>query len=461
METTGLNASAAADHLCVLVHGLWGNPKHLGYLASALRERYPQDVLHVLVAKRNSGSFTYDGIETGAERVTQEIEDTIEELARNGQTIKKLSIVGYSLGGLVARYVVGLLYSKGWFDKLEPVNFTTFATPHLGVRTPLTGFHNHVWNILGARTLSTSGRQLFTIDSFRDTGRPLLAVLADPSSIFIKALASFKHRSLYSNITNDRSAVFYTTCISKTDPFVDLSAIKLNYLPGYQDVLVDPDNPLSPKPSESDLPLYHRISATTRNTLSKIPLFAALVVFIPLGVTAFLINSGIQSIRSAQRIRLHEAGLGAGHYRIPLLIEDARRMGEGVYEGFGGAQSQEYLPAGSEETSSPLSFSRKRSHRSDSMASESTEKLLGTGGNDSNTQLPNSLHSRPLDFPTLALTKDQFDMVDALDEVGWRKYPVHIHKVGHTHAAIIVRMNRKSFAEGKIVVGHWLDEFDI
>lgn len=53
------------------------------------------------------------------------------------------------------------------------------------------------WNVLGARTLSASGRQLFTIDKFRDTERPLLEVLADPESIFIKGLAKFERRTLY------------------------------------------------------------------------------------------------------------------------------------------------------------------------------------------------------------------------------------------------------------------------
>ena len=92
-----------------MLHSLWGNPKHLNHLAAALRERYPEDRLRILLIKRNAGSFTYDGIETGGERVTQEIEETLEECARSGQTIKKLSVVGYSLGGLIARYAIGLL----------------------------------------------------------------------------------------------------------------------------------------------------------------------------------------------------------------------------------------------------------------------------------------------------------------------------------------------------------------
>ncbi|KAG7129083.1 Lipid droplet phospholipase 1 like protein [Verticillium longisporum] len=188
MDYTG--GSAEADHLCVLVHGLWGNPNHMANIAKSLRSQYPADKLYLLLAKRNSGSFTYDGIERGGERVCAEIEEEIGSIEKRGGSITKISIVGYSLGGLVARYAisivgyslgglvaryaVGLLYAKGLLDKLECMNFTTFASPHLGVRTPLKGWHNHVWNVLGARTLSMSGRQLFTIDKFRDTGRPLL-----------------------------------------------------------------------------------------------------------------------------------------------------------------------------------------------------------------------------------------------------------------------------------------------
>ena len=189
---------------------LWGNPSHMSYVAQALRDRYSEDQLDILVAETNSNTFTYDGIEVGAERVTQEVETYIKEAEREARHIRKLSVVGYSLGGLVARYVIGLLYSNGWFDKTEPVNFTTFATPHLGVRTPLLGVHNRVWNILGSRTLSQSGRQLFTIDRFRDTGRPLLSVLADPSSVFMLALSKFKKRVLYCNVINDRKSFLST-----------------------------------------------------------------------------------------------------------------------------------------------------------------------------------------------------------------------------------------------------------
>jgi hypothetical protein len=78
---------------------LWGNPSHLQYVCDALRARYDSSVLQILVVKRNAGRNTYDGIETGGERVAKEIENALEDYARDGAEIRKISIVGYSLGG--------------------------------------------------------------------------------------------------------------------------------------------------------------------------------------------------------------------------------------------------------------------------------------------------------------------------------------------------------------------------
>jgi hypothetical protein len=90
-------------------------------MAKSLRAKHPEEILNILVAKRNSGSFTYDGIELGGERVCLEIEEEIEKLAKEGQEIKRISIVGYSLGGLIGRFACGLLYSKGFFETIKPI----------------------------------------------------------------------------------------------------------------------------------------------------------------------------------------------------------------------------------------------------------------------------------------------------------------------------------------------------
>lgn len=404
-------------------------------LATSLQAEYPQDKLHVLVTKSNSNSFTYDGIELGGERTANEVEEEIKKLEEGGNKITKISIVGYSLGGLVARYVVGLLYSKGYFDRIQPVNFTTFATPHLGVRSPLLGPHNYLWNVLGARTLSTSGRQLFTVDSFRDTGRPLLTILADPNSVFIRGLAQFKHRTLYSNIVNDRSVVYYTSCITYKDPFVNIDAVDLQPLPGYDGVLLRPDEPVRPKP-RVPLGFWARVRSTGWSTLTAVPLYLLLAVLIPVGSMLFLINSGYQTIRSAQRVRLHESGganFGIERYRSNPLLEEAQNLEERVFDRLNANQGQDHLPT-------PPSEDEERFSKSE----HSGSKFKGQEK-----------------FPTLALTSDQFYMIEGLDGVGFTKYPVHISKVRHTHAAIIVRTNRWGFDEGKVVVGHWIKHFEV
>ncbi|KAF2014935.1 lipase/serine esteras-like protein [Aaosphaeria arxii CBS 175.79] len=449
---------SSAEHLCVLVHGLWGNPEHLKNLSAALRERYAEDKLHIFIPKRNAGSFTYDGIELGGERVAHEIEEHLEELNKNGNNIKKISVIGYSLGGLISRYAIGLLYHRGLFDKIQPINFTTFATPHLGVRTPLLGTHNHVWNVLGARTLSMSGRQLFTIDTFRDTGKPLLAVLADPTSIFIRALAAFKHRSLYANVVNDRTVTYYTAGISQTDPFAKMDDLDINYVKGYEPVIVDGDDPFTIKKRDVAPAFPQRLSQNTRNFFGQIPFAVFLMVFLPIGSTVFLVNSAIQSVRSRQRIKLHEegkAGVDFGGYRIPLLNK-VRGEVEDLFENINNTHEQEYLPNGSETMTSPTQSPKiTRTHSMPKTTSPPSD-------NDSDKDsLAEQKRDKKPEIPTLALTPDQFAMVEALDNVGFQKHPVYIHNVRHSHAAIIRRMNRSAFHEGFIVFRHWLDNFQL
>ncbi|KAF1967881.1 lipase/serine esteras-like protein [Bimuria novae-zelandiae CBS 107.79] len=444
--------SRKVDHLVVLVHGLWGNPQHLDFLRKSLLEKYTEDKIHVLVTKRNAGSFTYDGIETGGERMAGEVEETLKELAQAGQDIKKISVIGYSLGGLIARYAIGLLYSKGLFEKITPVNFTTFATPHLGVRTPRRGYWSNAFNVLGARTLSTSGRQLFLIDHFRDTGRPLLSLLADADSIFIRALAQFKHRSLYANVINDKTVAFFTAGISQTDPFERLEEVKVNYLNGYEDVVVDARNSVSPKEPEVLPVSRQRLTIRTCAFFKKVPSIAFFLIFVPIGATLLLTTAAIQSVRSRQRIRLHEqgmAGLDVTGYRIPLIINSARQEMEDMYENINIQQGQDYLRAGEEELASPTQ------QRTFSFSQQ--QDLVGSDADS-------TMHEKSedqLEFPTLALTEHQFKMIEHLDNVGFKKYPIHIKNVRYTHAAIIRRMDIPSFDEGRIVARHWLDHFEL
>ncbi|PGH01633.1 hypothetical protein AJ80_08979 [Polytolypa hystricis UAMH7299] len=458
---------AKLDHICVLVHGLYGQPSHFDYVASALREKHGND-LYILVPKSNKGSLTYDGIELGGERVAFEIEEALVILHNLGHNIRKMSIVGYSLGGLVARYAIGLLYTKGHFDKLECVNFTTFATPHVGVRSPAR--RNHFWNVVGARTISESGRQLFMIDSFRDTGKPLLGVLATPGSIFMLALEKFKHRSLYANIVNDRAAVFYTTGISRIDPFAHLDKVDINYVKGYASVVVDLDHSvdLRQKTQTTRHPLG-QISSHGLSILQKLPFHLFVVLFVTISSIVYLLNSVIQTMRSKKRIRLHhqgKSGFSVSSYRDPLFMEEMQNAVDDMYESVNASHQPEYLSQDEENTenqdlsSTPFSQTNEREPHQ----SSGTEKLLTedpAGCRSSSRMSRPTPHTQTTDttpFPTLALTMAQFEIIDALNSVGFRKYPVYIHNDKHSHAAMIVRFLKKTFDEGKTVIRHWLDE---
>jgi hypothetical protein len=443
--------AAKAEHLCILVHGLWGKPLHLNHLKNTLSEQYPDGRLYVLVPNSNAEYLTYDGIELGAERITNEIEQKVEELEKQGAKLSKISVVGYSLGGLIARYAIGLLYKNGLFDKLQPTNFTTFATPHLGVRSPTTGYGGQVWNTLGAKTLSTSGAQMFLADNFRETGKPLLAVLAEANSIFINGLKQFKHKSVYANTMNDRSVPYFTSAISRVDQFVDPDAIDVNYLPGHLQnpsdpsklVILDPTNPVSLRQSpEETRSLLERYTYMNQRTLGNIPFYAAITVLLPIGATFFLANAGIQTYRSAQRVRSHEegkSGFSIERYRMPL-VESAQAVQDRLTKTLSNEGTEQYLPTPPPEPASESSSSSEEEEKS--LAREETAKE----------------HS---DFPVLALMPQQFSMIDNLNSVGLTKYPVHIQNVRHTHAAIVVRSNRESFWEGRVVVGHWAREFEL
>ena len=438
---TNIKDAAKAEHLLVLVHGLWGKPLHLQQLKDTIEAQHPDGRLHVILPNSTAEYLTYDGIELGGERVTNEIEERIKELEDAGAKLTKISVAGYSLGGVIARYAIGLLYKNGVFDRLQPVNFTTFATPHLGVRTPTTGFGGNFWNNVGSRTLSTTGAQIFLSDTFRDSGKPLFAVLADPSSIFIRGLQLFSKKSVYANTINDRSVPYYTSCISRTDPFVDLDAVDLHYLPG-QEVILDPTNPVTPRTGDKQaLTLYER----TSRSLTDVPFYAVLTLLLPIGATFFFVNAGYQTYKSAQRVRLYEQGKGGfafSRYRIPLL-EQSQAMQDRMYERLSN-QNEQFLPTPPPEPASSAS-----SIKSSRLSTDEKEMSKQQSAKEDSP------------FPILALTKEQFDMIDGLNGVGLTKYSCHISKVRHTHAAIVVRSQRASFAEGKVVSAHWAEHFQL
>lgn len=277
---------------------------------------------------------------------------------------------------------------------------------------------------------------MFLIDSFRNTGKPLLSVLTDTNAIFIKALSLFKNRVLYANIVNDRSAPYYTTAISTIDPYEDLGLVDLQYLEEYGPTILDPVTPVTPK-SKEQLGALTRFVASSSTFVSNLPLMALISVLAPIATVGFLANSGYQTFQSVKRMRLHheDTTLGFKAYRIPLLLENAVK-----------------------ETNDTIPVQKLKKQDQDSgkkvPASGATKEQV----NASEEVEADSSEDTKSPFPTLALSPEQFEMIKNLNAVGWKKYGVHITKVRHSHAAIILRIDRSGYQEGKTVIKHWVEE---
>ncbi|TCD67955.1 hypothetical protein EIP91_011756 [Steccherinum ochraceum] len=247
-------------HLLVLIHGMWGNPTHLtemfriynetiGPAADESRSGPDGEELHVIVPETNKDSATYDGIDWGGERVTEEIYEEVKKLAAEGKTVTRFSITGYSLGGLIGRYVVGILMQKDFFESVTPVNFSTVATPHLGQVLTKT-FLSKTFAFFGPKLLSRTGKQLYAQDKWAGSGKPLLDNLADSGLVFYKALSSFQRVRFYANAINDVTVPYLTAAAATSDPFpgYSYSGLKIEINGKYAPIIESFTPPETPKP---------------------------------------------------------------------------------------------------------------------------------------------------------------------------------------------------------------------
>ncbi|PPE02939.1 hypothetical protein GOBAR_DD00009 [Gossypium barbadense] len=178
--------------------------KNWRFAAKQLLKKYPENVI-VHCSERNSSTLTFDGVDVMGDRLAEEVKHVIS----CHPSVQKISFVGHSLGGLVARYAIARLYEqdltqetsqtngdcgtdhlgdkdlcpegqlKGKIAGLEPMNFITFASPHLGSL-----WHKQVPLFRGSRALEKfaariswllgrTGKHLFLTDG-KDGKPPLL-----------------------------------------------------------------------------------------------------------------------------------------------------------------------------------------------------------------------------------------------------------------------------------------------
>lgn len=470
-------------HLVVLVHGLWGNPSHMAYLAQQIEHHVkpdnPQERVRVYTTKSHSGYLTYDGIGVNGKRVADEIQAQTCLLAADGK-VTQISLIGYSMGGLISRYAIGILKHVGFFENTKPVYFVTFCTPHVGAVNPLTLFTSRIFNMAAPWILSHTGLQMFLQDrspASASSYLPLLEWMANPHSKFYKALDIFEHRVLYSNIINDKRTSWYTTAISDLDPFnsmVDesLSAYELPYVPGYEPTVVDITKPISFMPVSRPHKQSPKFTKLVLWVFAWLRVLCRLILVTPIYSLYLMCNYVWQRIQLSHRLKnfalessdglqplyshgekqdfsdcddsgsLHDSDADSArslYEGYMTLFEETVRdqtdlFVESIYEAMNSADYSDYRS----------SVSRGRN-------------TVPKSTNDSQVALVD-LRGKAVSKFKLNLTDSQNNIVKHLNALKWEKFPVIIRRTKATHAAVINRHPDPAFAEGKVVVGHFVHE---
>ncbi|KAI0058962.1 DUF676-domain-containing protein [Artomyces pyxidatus] len=448
--------SAQQVHLLVLIHGMWGNPGHLASMHRVFTEHRVKPALedsdgvqlHVMLPETNKEDSTYDGIDWGGERVATEIFEEIERLESEGKKVIRFSVTGYSLGGLLARYVVGILHQRKVFETITPMNFNTIATPHIGLLV-YPSMISKIFSFLGPKLLSRTGEQFYGVDKWSKNGRSIIEVMADPDRIFYQGLSLFKHIRIYANAINDVTVPYITAAIESEDVFIDhkTTGLEVEYDETYKPIMKSwtiPDVPPPPvkKPTPGSLAWFKSYSPPLPPRLQlAFPFNIAVIALLPLLFPTFLslaiIRLSLASRSSRSRIKLLESeDPSTARERLVHVFGELEREMEGMvvdYYDQSGAPAETPSPSPPPETGSsqPLESSSSTSH-------------------------PAADKNKPI------ITPMQHKIIPWLNALpGLKKERVFIPNVRNAHATVIARdvQNFEFHRIGEGVLRHWADAF--
>ncbi|XP_015885416.1 uncharacterized protein LOC107420867 [Ziziphus jujuba] len=245
MEVDHRCRDKAPTHLIIMVNGLIGSAQNWKFAATQFLKSFPEDVV-VHCSTCNSSMLTFDGVDVMGDRLAEEVISVI----KRHPGVQKISFIGHSLGGLITRYAIARLYEpditgelslenggrtsdgsedttkeekfKGKIAGLEPVNFITSATPHLGSRghkqVPVFCGFNSLEKMASRISwlLGRTGRHLFLTDS--NNGKPplLLQMVKDTEDLkFMSALLSFRRCVAYANMRFDHLVGWSTSSLRR------------------------------------------------------------------------------------------------------------------------------------------------------------------------------------------------------------------------------------------------------
>ncbi|KAG2132774.1 putative serine esterase-domain-containing protein [Suillus clintonianus] len=442
-------------HLLVLIHGMWGNPSHLAHAKKIIQEvkgevEDSNIKLEVLVAETNKDESTYDGIDWGGERVAEEIRQKTADLEKEGRKVTRFSVTGYSLGGLVARYVIGVLHQSKFFETVQPVNFNTLTTPHIGIPRFSSTFSS-ISAFLGPKLLSRSGEQFFCVDKWSPRGRPLIEVLADPDRIFYQALLLFPNIRIYANAINDLTVPYVTSSISAEDPFgeYEKNGIKIDFDEKYKNVIKSYSvPPLSSVTAAEPRSWFSTIRNSRpllpplfqRNFPLNLAIYTLLPILFPTFICLALIRLSFQSHQSRGRLRHLEADSARDKliHIIGKLESELESVAVDLYDD----------PAGTPIAASPIP---------DTDPADKTNSAAPTKGKEKKSR------SKPPPYQPL-LTPGQLQCIETLNKIPQlKKERAFFEGVRNSHAIIVCRDPKlfKHHLEGEGVLRHWADHFEL
>ncbi|KAK7400145.1 hypothetical protein VNO78_11345 [Psophocarpus tetragonolobus] len=252
------------DHLLVLVHGILASTGDWAYAEAELKRRLGKNFL-IYVSSSNTYTKTFTGIDGAGKRLA----DEVLQVVKKTKSLKRISFLSHSLGGLFARYAIAVLYSPDTYSRdqpgdlanrmtenskgagfarggmiagLEAINFVTLATPHLGVRGK-----KQLPFLLGVPILEKlaapiapffvgqTGSQLFLTDGKPDKPPLLLRMACDCEEVkFLSALGAFRCRIIYANVSYDHMVGWRTSSIRRE---TELSKPPRQSLDGYRHVV--------------------------------------------------------------------------------------------------------------------------------------------------------------------------------------------------------------------------------
>ncbi|KAI0091664.1 putative serine esterase-domain-containing protein [Irpex rosettiformis] len=475
-------------HLLVLVHGMWGNPGHLAEMDRIYNEiRGKEDSigpsgerLHTMLPQTNKEAGTYDGVDWCGERVAEEVLEEVKKLEDEGKTVTRISVTGYSLGGLIVRYLIGVLHQRKFFEKVTPVNFTTVATPHIGLLHYPT-FRSKVFSTLGTRLLSRTGEQFYAKDKWSATGRPLLEVMADPNRVFFQALALFHRIRFYANAVNDMTVPYMTAAVESEDIFVDHEAdgLDIEYDENYSPIVRSwsfLDTPLQPTPGPRKFSLewFRNYKPPLPPFLQKkfpfnILILATIPILFPTFLTLVVVRLSLDSCSSRSRIRTLEKDETYRERLAHVIGELEKRVEDAVADYIEdpgdalttatstsptNAQSAETLAASPDTTESDDDHPQSKHKCSLTSKSKSKSKSKPTSSSSPKKSKSKSKH------PTL--TPLQTRIITSLNTLpNLKKHLAFINPIMNSHAVIISRDVTRfpHHEQGRGVLRHMADGF--